>query len=167
MLYDPAAVSLIAHLPRAINQLLAMGLLAAVAVYLVWTWNETRRVGRRAWSVELPGGRIALFQIGLGILDLGCAALAMYVLIPADLNIDIARVVAVFIAATLLGFVAHTPGGLGVFDATVLVGLDTDNKEALLAVLILFRLFYHLTPFVLALVVFGAREGRRSLQDRA
>jgi uncharacterized membrane protein YbhN (UPF0104 family) len=166
MLHEPDAVGLIDHLPRVMNQLLAVGLLVAVAGYLIWTWNETRRVGRREWSVDLPGGRIALLQIGLGVLDLSCAALAMYVLIPASMNVDVTRVVAVFIAATLLGFASHTPGGIGVFDATILIGLDTENKEALLAVLILFRLFYHLVPFVLALAVFGAREGWRSLQDR-
>jgi uncharacterized membrane protein YbhN (UPF0104 family) len=82
------------------------------------------------------------------------------------MNVDIARVVVVFIAATLLGFASHTPGGLGVFDATVLIGLDVEAKEQLLAVLILFRLFYHLLPFVLALALFGMREGWQSMQQR-
>jgi uncharacterized membrane protein YbhN (UPF0104 family) len=167
MLYAPDAIGLIDHLPRWINQLLAVALLAAVSGYLVWTWNDARRVGHREWSVRLPSGRIALLQIGIGIVDLGCAALAMYVLIPVGMNVDIARVVVVFIAATLLGFASHTPGGLGVFDATVLIGLDVEAKEQLLAVLILFRLFYHLVPFVLALTVFGVLEAARSLRDRS
>jgi uncharacterized membrane protein YbhN (UPF0104 family) len=167
MLYEPDAIGLIDHLPRLANQFLAVALLAAVAGYLYWTWNDVRKVGHRDWSVKLPSGRIALLQVGLGILDLSCAALAMYVLIPPGMNIDVLRVIVVFIAATLLGFIAHTPGGLGVFDATVLVGLDTENKEQLLAVLILFRLFYHLTPFVLALMIFGGREAVRGLRDRS
>jgi glycosyltransferase 2 family protein len=166
MLYEPDAIGLIDHLPRLVNQLLAVALLIAVIGYLVWTWKDTRRVGHREWSVKLPSGRLALLQIGIGIADLGCAALAMYVLIPAEMNVDIARVVVVFIAATLLGFASHTPGGLGVFDATVLIGLDVEAKEQLLAVLILFRLFYHLLPFVLALTVFGVLEAARSLRDR-
>jgi uncharacterized membrane protein YbhN (UPF0104 family) len=167
MLYEPDAIGLIDHLPRWINQLLAVALLVAVIGYLVWTWKDSRRVGHREWSVKLPSGRLALLQIGIGIVDLGCAALAMYVLIPAGMNVDIARVVVVFIAATLLGFASHTPGGLGVFDATVLIGLDVEAKEQLLAVLILFRLFYHLAPFVLALTVFGVLEAARSLRDRS
>jgi uncharacterized membrane protein YbhN (UPF0104 family) len=167
MLYEPDAIGLIDHLPRRINQLLAVALLIAVIGYLVWTWKDSRRVGHREWSVKLPSGRLALLQIGIGIVDLGCAALAMYVLIPAEMNVDIARVVVVFIAATLLGFASHTPGGLGVFDATVLIGLDVEAKEQLLAVLILFRLFYHLLPFVLALTVFGVLEASRSLRDRS
>jgi uncharacterized membrane protein YbhN (UPF0104 family) len=165
-LYEPAAISLIDHLPEAINRLLAAALLVAIVGYLRWTWNDARRVGHRLWSVKLPAGRIVLLQIGIGIVDLGCAALAMYVLIPAGMNIEIPRIIVVFIAATLLGFASHSPGGLGVFDATILVGLDTEDKEPLVAALILFRLFYHLLPFVLALVLFGMREGWRSMQER-
>ncbi len=166
MLYEPAAISLIDHLSEQINRLLAAALLAAIAGYLFWTWNDARRIGHRLWSVKLPAGRIVLLQIGIGIADLGCAALAMYVLIPAGMNVEIPRVIVIFIAATLLGFVSHTPGGMGVFDATILLGLDNGGKEQLVAALILFRLFYHLLPFVLALAVFGLREGWQSAQDR-
>ena len=55
------------------------------------------------------------------------------------------------IAATLLGFASHTPAGIGVFDATILIGLGGDDKEPLIAALLMFRLLYHFLPFVLAL----------------
>ena len=90
----------------------------------------------------------------------------MYVLIPAGPNIGIFPVTAVFIAATLLGFASHTPAGLGVFDATILIGLGSDNKEPLIAALLMFRLLYHVLPFVLALCLFGGVEGWRSLRAR-
>jgi uncharacterized membrane protein YbhN (UPF0104 family) len=149
-----------------VNQLLAATLLIGVAGYLRWTWSAARLVGHRTWSVKLPAGWIVLLQIGIGIVDLGCAALALYVLIPAGMNVEIPRVIVVFITATLLGFLSHTPGGIGVFDATVLIGLDTGSKEALVAALILFRMFYHLAPFMLALSIFGMREGWLSLRWR-
>jgi uncharacterized membrane protein YbhN (UPF0104 family) len=166
MLYEPGAIGLIDHLSGQVNQLLAAALLVGIAGYLCWTWSAVRLVGRRTWSVKLPAGWIVLLQIGIGIVDLGCAALALYVLIPAGMNVEIPRVIVVFITATLLGFLSHSPGGIGVFDATVLVGLDTGNKEPLVAALILFRLFYHLTPFMLALGIFGIREGWQSLRWR-
>jgi len=97
-----------------------------------------------------------------GIFDLGAAALAMYVLIPAGPTIGIFPIAAVFIAATLLGFASHTPAGIGVFDATFLIGLGGDNKEPLIAALLMFRLLYHFLPFVLALGLFGSVEGWRS-----
>ena len=49
--------------------------------------------------------------------------------------------------------------GIGVFDATILLGLGGDDKEPLIAALLMFRLLYHLLPFVLALGLFGAVEG--------
>jgi uncharacterized membrane protein YbhN (UPF0104 family) len=107
---------------------------------------------------------MVLLQIGIGILDLGAAALVMYVLIPAGMNIDFFRLTAVFIAATLLGFASHTPAGLGVFDAAILLGLGGDDKEPLIAALLMFRFLYHFLPFVLALGLFGAVEAWRSLR---
>jgi hypothetical protein len=107
-----------------------------------------------------------LLQIAIGILDLGAAALAMYVLIPTGMNVEIFRVIAVFIAATLLGFASHTPAGIGVFDAAILIGLGGENREPLIAALLIFRFLYHFLPFVIALGLFGAVEGWRSLRAR-
>ncbi len=107
-----------------------------------------------------------LLQIAIGIFDLGAAALAMYVLIPSGAQIGLFPIMAVFIAATLLGFASHTPAGIGVFDATFLIGLGHDDKEPLVAALLMFRLMYHFLPFVLALSLFGLVEGWRSFRGR-
>ena len=72
------------------------------------------------------------------------------------------EVVAVFIVATMLGFASHAPAGIGVFDAAILIGLGGDDKEPLLAALLMFRVCYHLLPFVLALTLFGGVEAWRS-----
>ena len=64
----------------------------------------------------------------------------------------------IFVSATLLGFASHSPGGLGVFDAAMLVALAQFDKEELLASLLLFRLLYYIIPFALALAILGARE---------
>jgi uncharacterized membrane protein YbhN (UPF0104 family) len=162
----PEAISLINHLSPDINQLLAVAMLVAVVGYVGWSWTARRQLGGRRWSVPFPSGRSMFLQIGIGIVDLGAAALAMYVLIPAGLDIGIARVTVVLIAATLLGFASHAPAGIGVFDAIVLVGLGVEHKEPLLAMLLLFRLFYHLLPFMMALVLFATLEACRGMAAR-
>jgi uncharacterized membrane protein YbhN (UPF0104 family) len=134
----------------------------AVAAFVVWSWLAPRQLGTRRWPVRLPSGPMVLLQIALGVFDLGAAALAMYVLIPAGVNIDFYQMTAVFIAATLLGFASHTPAGLGVFDAAILLGLGGDDKEPLLAALLMFRFLYHFLPLVLALALFGAVEAWRA-----
>ena len=58
----------------------------------------------------------------------------------------------------MLGFASHAPGGLGVFDAAMLVALWQYDKEDVLAGLLLFRLLYYLSPFVIALAILGTRE---------
>jgi len=166
LLGEPAAISQINYLPPALNRLLAAALLLAVLAFLIWTWRSPRRLGTIRWPVRLPSGPVVLLQIAIGIVDLGAAALAMYVLIPAGLEIGIFRVIAVFIAATLLGFASHTPAGLGVFDAAILLGLGGEHREPLIAALLIFRVLYHLLLFVLALMVFGAVEAWRGFRAR-
>jgi uncharacterized membrane protein YbhN (UPF0104 family) len=166
ILVEPMAISSIDQLTPATNRALAIAILVGILVYIAWTWNGSGTLGRRQWSVRVPSGRNVFLQIGIGLVDLGAAALAMYVLIPDALHVELARVIVVFIAATLLGFASHAPAGIGVFDATVLVGLGGEHTEQLLAVLLLFRLFYHLIPFVLSLALFGAVEAYRNVARR-
>jgi hypothetical protein len=90
----------------------------------------------------------------------------MYVLMPSGLDIGLFRLLAVFIAATLLGFASHAPAGLGVFDATILIGLGSEDREQLLAVLLMFRFLYHLLPLSIALILFGGVETWRNLHRK-
>jgi uncharacterized membrane protein YbhN (UPF0104 family) len=166
LLSDPGAISLFDYLPRSVNRGLAVVLLLGVAAFLVWTWLSPRSIGTKRWPVRLPSGPVVLLQIAIGVFDLGAAALAMYVLIPAGMNIDIFRLITVFIAATLLGFASHTPAGIGVFDAAILLGLGGEDKEPLIAALLMFRFLYHFLPFVMALGLFGSVEGWRMLRAK-
>jgi glycosyltransferase 2 family protein len=101
---------------------------------------------------------LTLVQIAIGIVDLACCAGAMYMLVPDEPNLGFVTVAVIFVAATLLGFASHAPGGLGVFDAAMMVALWQFDKEDLLAGLLLFRLLYYIVPFAISLVVLGLRE---------
>ena len=166
LLFAPNAISVVDFLPPQVNRWFASVLLVAVAGFLAWCWASPRNIGTKRWPVRLPSGPLVLLQIGIGILDLGAAALAMYVLIPSGPNIGVFPIMAIFIAATLLGFASHAPAGIGVFDATFLIGIGGDNKEPLVAALLMFRLLYHFLPFVFALGLFGGVEAWRSLRAK-
>jgi glycosyltransferase 2 family protein len=166
LLYEPAAIGVIDHLPPWTNRALALVLLAGVGGYLVWSWLHPRQIRRSKWLVRLPSGPLVLVQILVGLLDLTAAAVAMYVLLPAGVDIGFFRMIAVFIAATLLGFASHSPAGLGVFDATILIGLGGENREQLLAALLMFRFLYHLVPLSIALLLFGGVELWRSFRPK-
>jgi glycosyltransferase 2 family protein len=165
LLFAPEAISLVDFLSPKVNQWLAIALLVGVGSFLIWCWPP-RNIGTTRWPVRLPSGPLVLLQIVIGVFELSAAALAMYILIPAGPNIGIFPIMAVFIAATLLGFASHTPAGIGVFDATFLIGLGKDDKEPLVAALLMFRLMYHFLPFIFALSLFGVVEGWRGLRRR-
>jgi uncharacterized membrane protein YbhN (UPF0104 family) len=82
----------------------------------------------------------------------------MYMLLPSEPHLGFITILVVFVSATLLGFASHAPGGLGVFDAAMLVALWQFNKEDLVAGLLLFRVLYYLVPFAVALTILGTRE---------
>jgi glycosyltransferase 2 family protein len=162
--YAPEAASAIDQLPPFVNRIFALLILAALATYVGWVWRAPRVIGRSNWKLTLPDGPLTLLQIGIGIVDLACCAAAMYMLVPDDPYVGFVTVATIFVSATLLGFASHSPGGLGVFDAAMLVALWQYDKEDLFAGLLLFRLLYYLCPFVLALVMLGGREVWLSLR---
>jgi len=154
----PDAATSIDQLPPWLNRLVAFAVLAALIGYVAWVWTRPRNVGRGLWTVTLPGGPLTLLQIVIGIVDLGFCALAMYVLVPDEPNLGFIVVAVIFVSATLLGFASHSPGGLGVFDAAMLVGLWQMDKEELIAGMLLFRTLYYLAPFVLSVILLTLRE---------
>jgi hypothetical protein len=154
----PQAARAIDQLPLWCNRLFGLVLIALLCAYVAWAWAKPRVIGRDGWQLTLPGGPLTLLQIAIGIVDLGCCAAAMYMLVPDEPNLGFVTVAVIFVAATLLGFASHAPGGLGVFDATMMVALWQFDKEDLLAGLLLFRLLYYIIPFVISLAILGSRE---------
>jgi hypothetical protein len=167
--YHPEAASSVDQLPSWLNRLIAIALIVCLVSYVIWVWIQPRNVGRGPWTVILPGGPLTMLQIGIGIVDLGFCALAMYTLVPDEPNLGFVVVAVIFVSATLLGFASHSPGGLGVFDAAMLVGLWQMDREDLLAGMLLFRLLYYIAPFVLSVIILTFREvivGARSKRLR-
>jgi glycosyltransferase 2 family protein len=91
----------------------------------------------------------------------------MFMLTPVIAGTDFVGVLVPFVLSTLLAFASHAPGGLGVFDASMLVGLPQFAPEQLLAALLLFRLLYYIIPFILAVSIMGTRELFMSANARA
>ena len=156
--WHPEAAASVDQLPAWLNRNAAILTIFGLCGYVAWVWSKPRVVGRGPWTVTLPGGSLTLLQIGIGIVDLGCCALAMYMLTPEEANPGFVTVAVIFVSATLLGFASHSPGGLGVFDAAMLVGLSQMDREELLAGMLLFRLLYYIAPFVISVILLTLRE---------
>src|SRR6185437_2849986 len=154
------------QLPFWLNRTIAVVILITLASYIAWVSSGDRVIGKGGWQVRLPGGFSTLLQICIGIVDLSCCAMAMYMLLPDEPNIGFVYMAVIFVTATMLGFASHAPGGLGVFDAAMLVALWQYDKEDLLAGLLLFRLLYYILPFVVALAILGTREMLLSIRGQ-
>jgi glycosyltransferase 2 family protein len=161
MIIRAEAVSVVDRLPAFLNFLIGAATLGGVIAYCVWTAIETRRIRIREHLFELPGLLPTLGQIVLGVADLCCAAGALYVILPEGVDLDFTTFVLIYVFACILGVISHSPGGLGVFEATMLHAVPFDAQEGLLASLLLFRVIYYFIPFIAALALLGADEVAR------
>ncbi len=158
--YAPAALSVVDHLLPWVNRLIGLSGLLAIGCYLIWLTLRPRIVGRANWRIALPNLQRTLLQIGIGTLDRCLASLSIFMLLPNSPTVGFATIVVVFVLATLLGAVSHTPGSLGVVEAAILIGLPQYQREDLLATLLTFRVLDFFLPLILATLMFGLRELR-------
>ncbi|WP_082528553.1 lysylphosphatidylglycerol synthase domain-containing protein [Methylobacterium sp. Leaf466] len=151
-----------------INQAVGLAALVAVVSYLAWVSFKRRSVKVKGWRLELPGASVSLSQMIVGIGDVCAAAATLYVLLPADLNFGFTTFLAIYVLAAMLGIASNAPGGLGVFEATILIALSSLPRDQVLGALLLFRVCYYLVPFAIALAALGAYEFlRRARRARA
>jgi uncharacterized membrane protein YbhN (UPF0104 family) len=158
MVYQPDVPGRILQLPGETVRVIGIAALVLLCAYVAWASLRPRAIGIRNWNVLLPGGSSTLTQIGIGVADLGCSALAMYSAIPSPPEGEFFTIAIAFVSATLLGYASHAPGSLGVFDAAMLVALPGVPKEELIAGLLVFRTLYFLVPFCLALAAMACWE---------
>jgi hypothetical protein len=98
--------------------------------------------------------------MALGVIDIGSASAALYVLLPLDYRFGFPAFATLYSFASMLGIASNAPGGLGVFEATILQGVGGSQDEVL-ASLLLFRGIYYAVPFIAAMAMLGGVEAVR------
>ena len=154
------AVAEINHFNPLANRLMGLSAIAALIVYLGWVGNMRWRGAHVFGSFKLPGPLLTLGQMALGVIDVCSASAALYVLLPKGSAIGYPTFATLYSFAAMLGIASHSPGGLGVFEATILQGVG-GNSDALLASLLLFRGIYYVAPFIGAMALLGGVEATR------
>lgn len=159
-LLQPSALTALDRLPANVNKGLGVLLLAALLGLLAWTGSGGRVIGRSWARIPLPSGPHVLIQIGLGLLDVGAAAAALWVLLPNGVEIALPAFAAVFSGAIILALVSHAPAGLGAFEAAVLLAFPDVPASDLISAVLIWRLTYTLIPFGLAVALLTVDELR-------
>jgi uncharacterized membrane protein YbhN (UPF0104 family) len=166
LLYSPVQLSSLARLSTYVIQGAGAAILVVVVGYLVWAYGGERAIEVRGWRLELPGAGMSLAQILLGAAEACAAAAVLYVLLPAGHGLAFEVFLAIYVFACIVGVASHLPGGVGAFEATMLVGLAQLPREPVLGALLLFRLVYYIAPFILALALLGVYEIAKRLKAR-
>jgi phosphatidylglycerol lysyltransferase len=146
------------HVHSSIAVLAGGALLAAVTAYLwlVCTRHEPLRILRLV--IPVPRPRVAFAQVAVACADLLCAASVLYVLLPQQAGISFGAFAGIYLIAIAAGVISNVPGGIGVFEAVLLLLLQHVPEESLLGALVAYRAIYYFAPFALALALLGAHE---------
>jgi uncharacterized membrane protein YbhN (UPF0104 family) len=158
MAFMPEAAGAVDRIAPWLNQALGIVALCALVAYLIWVWEKPRMLGRNGSIVTLPSGWMTFVQIGIGLTDLSCCSLVMYLLMATTSGIDFFPLAVVVVFGMLLGFASHAPGAIGALDAVMLIALPSADRAEIVATLLLYRVLYFVVPFAIALASLGIRE---------
>lgn len=165
LLWGAAAAQNLLPLAAPVLQGLALLTLAVIAG-LLWLCARGRplRLGRN--PLPLPSWQLALAQILISALDILFTAMVLWVLLPPS-SVGFAVYLAFFALAIALGVISHVPGGIGVFEAVMLLAFKgTVPTEQLAGALVLYRAVYYLVPLALAVTLLVLREWRAIANSR-
>jgi phosphatidylglycerol lysyltransferase len=82
----------------------------------------------------------------------------LWSLLPPDAHVPFISFLGVYAAAVIAGIISHVPGGVGVFEAVVLLTVPDVPAEAMLGSLLAYRAIYYLAPLILGTLLFGGKE---------
>ncbi|WP_181702613.1 UPF0104 family protein [Chthonobacter albigriseus] len=162
----PGETPLLGH--EAADRALGVVLILLLAGFIGWVGVKRRAIRLGGWAVRLPGPAIAGGMVAAGAVDLLTAATALWLLLPEGAAPDLVRYIVTYTVGLVAGIASNTPGGIGVFEAAVVTGLDVADRPDVAAGLILFRLIYCIVPLIAAIVLMAVVEWveRRRLARR-
>lgn len=162
LLWGADEVAALTGSPAILLRGLALGMLLAMA-WLLWACvhRPDLRLGR--WTLRLPPLRLALEQLVVSAADLVTAGTALWLLLPAG-TIGWPSFMVFYAIAIALAVISHVPGGLGVFEAVILLACGgRAPADAVLGALLLFRGVYYLLPLLLAAALLAGHELQRGV----
>ena len=113
----------------------------------------------KSYEVRFPYLRTALLQILISSIDSVFAGSALYFLLSHSGEISFPYFMAMFLVAQTLAYITTIPGGLGVFEAIMLLALAPHLAlEEVIVALVMFRIVYYFTPFLVGLIVLSYSE---------
>lgn len=140
-------------LPMAASRTTGVVLLALVALYAIGSMLHLRPLKIRSFVLAYPRPALVLQQLIIGPLELIGAAGIIYFALPEVGNPGFLVVLGIFLVSFSAALISHAPGGLGVLELLFVTGMPDMDPADVIAALLVFRLFYLIVPFAVALLV--------------
>jgi len=159
LVLEPEAVPFLGALIPHWGMYLIAALMWSIVIGYISLSRFVRRFTLFGVQIELPAWRMAFVQVALATLDVGVTAAIMYQLLPDAPNLTFAKFLGVYLSSYSAGLAANIPGGLGVFDSAMLLGLQPYmDAPHILGAVVVFRLYYYIIPLFLAGAMFSGNE---------
>lgn len=162
-LVEPISLPEFVHLPFRSLHPLGWTFIALLVGYLSLPMLRTRPLRFMGQELRVPTLRIAMFQVLISAADWMLASTVLYALLPDGQRPEYFIYLGTFVLAMSAGTISHVPGGLGVFDAIILFYLSPFmSPDQIIGSLLGYRVVYNLAPLLVALLLLGIQEVRRT-----
>jgi uncharacterized membrane protein YbhN (UPF0104 family) len=146
------------HMPLTAMYAVGALLLGLVIGYVVLS-RLVRSASLFGYQIALPDWRMAVVQVVLATADVAITAAIFYALLPSAPHLTWPIFLGVYVASYTAGLAANLPGGIGVFDTAILLGLEPYvSAPHVVGAIVVFRLYYYVIPLFLAGSLFTGNE---------
>ncbi|MEM9368825.1 MAG: UPF0104 family protein [Planctomycetota bacterium] len=131
-------------------------LVATVYALVCFVWHKPIPLG--GLRLRPPPIGLAATQASVAMVDLVISATALYLVLPGDVPVPFATVLAAYLVAITVSIISQVPGGLGVLELILLTLLKDSVGDVVLASVLLFRVLYYVLPLMFGMVTLVAHE---------
>jgi len=134
-------------------------MVVAIAYLLLCIFSKTRSWSVRGHQIELPEWPVAALQLVLAASNWALMGFVVYTVMPGETAY--ATVLGTLLIGSIVGALAHIPGGLGVTEYVFITLITEIPRHQVLGAILVYRALYYVAPVLLAgawYLIFEARS---------
>lgn len=113
-------------------------------------------------KIQPPPLGLMSLQTSVAALDLTISAIALYLILPVDIQVPFGLVLAAYLLGLAGSLITQVPGGLVVLELILMKLLGGSVGGTLIGSLLIFRLLYYVAPLLVAVFVLAISEMLRN-----
>lgn len=158
-LFEPPMLPRSLHFSFPSMRPLGVACTAIVLGYVWWSWYRKTPLKFGPVTIPVPGLSVSLPQIVVSALEWIMTGLVLFFLLPNDHPISFTWFLGIFLLAQVGGLISQVPGGLGVFDTIIIVGLTPGiDHTKVMGALVMYRVLFYILPLIAAIILLGFHE---------